>query len=70
MILKLRVPDYIEKHLVQQFTYNGETLYADLTVHRRQCGYGEIPVYTLDENNEAQFHDYFDGEILTQLGIR
>lgn len=69
MILKLRVPDYIEKHLVQQFTHSNETLYADLTVHRRQFGYGEIPVYTIDESNEAQFYAYFDGEELSELGI-
>ena len=69
MILKLRVPDYIEKHLIQSFTHNNEVLYADLTVHRRQFGYGDVPIYTVDENEEAHLHSILDGEFLTEMGI-
>lgn len=69
MILKLRVPDYIEKHLIQSFVHNNETLYADLTVHRRQFGYGEVPIYTVDENEDAHFHSTLDSELLSEMGI-
>ena len=69
MILKLRVPNYIEKHLIQTFEHNGDTLYADLTVYRQQFGYGDIPVYTLDEYQNAQFFEYFDGEKLSGIGF-
>lgn len=69
MILKLRVPNYIEKHLIQSFTYNNETLYADLTVHRRQLGYGDVPVYKLDENEDTHFYGSLDGEMLSEMGI-
>lgn len=69
MILKLRVPNYVEKHLIQRFTYNGEILFADLTIHRRQMGYGDIPVYTVDENEDAQIYGVMDGEELTVIGV-
>lgn len=69
MILKLQVPNYTEKHLIQEFKHNGMTLYADLTVYCGQFGFDDVPVYTLDENNDAEVYGYFDAEILSEFGI-
>ena len=53
MILKLRVPNFIEKHLIMDFlTADGAKLWADITELRRSFGYGDIPVYMVDDNEE------------------
>lgn len=70
MILKLRVPNFIEKHLVMDFiTDEGTKLWADISEIRRSYGYGEIPVYTLDDNEEAHLYDYFNAGQLRGFGI-
>lgn len=71
MILKLRVPNFIEKHLIMDFlTDDGTKLWADITELRRSFGYGDIPVYTVDDNEEAHLYDYFAAETLSEMGIK
>lgn len=70
MIFKLRVPNFIEKHLIMDFlTADGAKLWADITELRRSFGYGDIPVYMVDDNEEAHLYDYFDAEKLHGFGI-
>jgi hypothetical protein len=70
MILKLRVPDHTEKHLISEFAADGKKLWADLTLLRHSFGYGEIPVYIMQEDGETlNTYGFFDAQELIDMGL-
>ena len=67
MILKLRVPNFIENHLIMDFlTDDGTKLWADITELRRSFGYGQIPVYgqALVEKTSVILDQWEAGELI------
>jgi hypothetical protein len=69
MILKLRVPNYNEKHLVCEFQYKNKTCYADLTVLRDTFTECDVPVYIANDISDMVLYTTISRFNLNELGI-
>lgn len=68
-VIKIRVPNCVEKHLVGEFFSKEGALYADLTILREASYSDEIPIYKANEISDMVFHSYSTKFDLNELGI-
>lgn len=68
-LMKTRVPNYNEKHLVGEFQYNHKTCYADLTVLRDTFSECDVPVYIANDISDMVLYTTISRFELNDLGI-
>lgn len=69
ILIKTRVPNYIEKHLICEFQYNNQICYADLTVLRDPYAEDEVPVYIANDISDMVLYKKLSRFELNDLGV-
>ncbi len=68
-LMKIRVPNYTEKHLVCELAISGKTLYADLTVLRDHDNSSEVPVYITNDISDMVLYRTMSRYELNEMSI-
>lgn len=68
-LIKTRVPNYTEKHILCEFQYNGKTCYADLTILRDAFAECDVPVYITNDISDMVLYTTLSRFELNDLGV-
>lgn len=69
MLIKTRVPNYTEKHVVCEIDSKPCILYADLTLLRDSSFQDDIPIYIANDVSDMVLHSFSTRYDLNEMGI-